>query len=509
MSKVLLIILDGWGIGPDPKRSAIARAKTPVMDNALATFPNCTLLTHGNSVGLPEGQMGNSEVGHLTIGAGRVIWQDLEKINRSIASEQLEQNPLLDELVEYSRHNHHPIHLLGLVSDGGVHSHIDHLFALIDILHKKGAKPIYIHAFTDGRDTDPHSAVDYIQRLLNHIQPYSDVHLATIVGRYYAMDRDRRWQRTAVAYNALVHGKGSLAHDPIEAIQNSYEQGITDEFIKPIILTDAEGNPLPRIRPGDAAVFFNFRTDRLRQLLRSLTQEDFPQHQMSKLPLYTITMTEYDPHFKDVYPLFKREIVQQTLGEIIAQHNLKQLRIAETEKYPHVTYFFSGWREEPFENEKRILIPSPKVPTYDLQPEMSANEVTHRLIEEIEQSQPHFICLNYANPDMVGHTGVFKAVVKAVQAVDGALGLLIPLARLYGYSILITADHGNADYMINDDGSPNTAHTKNPVPCILIDPRYKRPRTDSGYLYDIAPTVLQLLQLPIPEIMTGKPLFIQ
>ena len=499
----MLIILDGWGINPDPKVSAIARADTPFMDMLWDKYPHATLRTDGLNVGLPEGQMGNSEVGHMNLGAGRIVYQDLVKINKAIDDGSFFGNQTLRKAFEYARKHGKKVHLLGLVSDGGVHSHIKHLFALIDMAQKYGV-PVYIHAFTDGRDVDPHSGLGFIRDLQNFIRD-KNAQIATVTGRYYAMDRDRRWQRTAKAYNALVNGQGHPATDLLQAIRESYDRGVSDEFIEPIVQVDQNGNPIAKIEPGDVVIFFNFRTDRGRQLTRALSQEDFPQYGMHKLPLYFVTMTNYDDTFKNIHVVFPKEDLKNTLGELVSRAGKTQVRIAETEKYPHVTFFFSGMREEPFPGESRILIPSPKVATYDLKPEMSANEVTGALMERLRKDPPHLVVLNYANGDMVGHTGDFDAAVKAVETVDKNLSRLVPLALDKGYDIIILADHGNADKMINPDGTPNTAHTTNPVPVILVS-KHIQPQLKNGILANVAPTLLKLLGLPKPKEMTG-PLF--
>ncbi len=497
--KAILIILDGWGINPDPEVSAIEKADTPFMDMLWKKYPHATLRTDGLNVGLPEGQMGNSEVGHMNLGAGRIVYQDLVKINKAIENGNFFENETLKKAFDYTQKNHKKVHLIGLVSDGGVHSHINHLFALIDVAEKFDV-PVYIHAFTDGRDVDPHSGIRFIRQLQSYIQN-KPAKIASVVGRYYAMDRDRRWERIKKAYDLLVKGRGRKAKDLIKAVEESYKEGITDEFIEPIVHVDEKGNPLAVIEPGDVVIFFNFRTDRGRQLTRVLSQEDFPEYDMKKLPLYFVTMTNYDDTFKNVHVVFPKEDLKNTLGEIVSKAGKTQLRIAETEKYPHVTFFFSGMREEPFPGEDRILIPSPKVATYDLKPEMSAYEVTDALLKRLGKNPPDLVVLNYANGDMVGHTGVFEAAVKAVEAVDKNLSRLVPAALKKGYDILILADHGNADKMINEDGSPNTAHTTNPVPVILVSNRIK-PKLKNGILANVAPTLLKLLNLPINSQMT-------
>ncbi len=505
--KGCLIVLDGWGFGPIPERSAIHQAKTPVFRDLWLKNPHCTLTTHGESVGLPEGQMGNSEVGHMHIGAGRVIYQDLVKINKAIEEHTLDNNPVIRDIEDYAQSNHKPIHLLGLVSNGGVHSHINHLLGLIDILDAAGVPQIYIHAFLDGRDTDPNSGIGFIRQLQEHIKGRPNIQIATLSGRYYAMDRDKRWERIKKAYDAIAHGKGILARDPVEAIEERYKQDETDEFIHPIVLTDASGHPVGPIKPGDAAIFFNFRTDRPRELTYVLTQQDMPEYDMKKLDIKMATFANYDETFRDIKVVFPKENLSDTLGEVVSRDGKTQLRIAETEKYPHVTFFFSGGREEVFPGEQRIMVPSPKVATYDLQPEMSAFEVRDNVLSELETTAPDFIMLNFANTDMVGHTGNFEAAIKAAEAVDKCLGSIVPKALEKGYFVIITADHGNADYMINDDGSPHTAHTLNPVPCILVARHGRCITPEGGFLTDLAPTILHLMDLPIPKAMTGKVIF--
>jgi len=494
--KAMLIVLDGWGINPDPQVSAIEAARTPFMDKLWKEYPHATLRTEGLNVGLPEGQMGNSEVGHMNLGAGRIVYQDLVKINKAIDEGTFFENETLKKAFEYANKHGKKVHLLGLVSDGGVHSHIKHLYALIDMAEKYGV-PVYIHAFTDGRDVDPHSGIGFLRELQDYIQD-KNARIATVTGRYYAMDRDRRWPRIKKAYDALVKGEGKKTKDIIRAVQESYDAGVTDEFIEPIVHIGEDGKPVAVIEPGDVVIFFNFRTDRGRQLTRALSQEDFPEYGMHKLPLYFVTMTNYDDTFKDIRVVFPKEDLQDTLGEIVSKAGKTQLRIAETEKYPHVTFFFSGMREEPFPGEDRILIPSPKVATYDLKPEMSAYEVTDALLKRLDENPPDLVVLNYANGDMVGHTGVFDAAVKAVEAVDDNLSRLVPKALEKGYDILILADHGNADVMRNPDGSPNTAHTTNPVPVILVSNRI-RPRLKNGILANVAPTLLRLASWICPS----------
>lgn len=502
--KVILIILDGWGIAPDTRVSAIDAASTPFMDSLYPKYPNSRLDASGLAVGLPEGQMGNSEVGHMNIGAGRVVYQDLVRINKAIEENELDSHPVLNEAFAYALKNNRPVHFIGLVSDGGVHSHIGHLKGLISLAHRKHVQNVFIHAFTDGRDTDPKSGAGFIRDLQQHLQQTTGK-IASVVGRYYAMDRDKRWERVKLAYDLLVHGQGAQFTDAVQAIEQSYSEGVTDEFIKPVVIAE-NGKPVAIIQPNDVVICFNFRTDRGRQITQVLTQKDFPEYNMHKMPLYYITLTNYDDTFKDVKIIFDKDNLNNTLGEVLAKAGKKQIRIAETEKYPHVTFFFSGGREEPFEGETRILCPSPKVPTYDLKPEMSAYDIKDRIIPELQKGEADFICLNFANPDMVGHTGVFEAAVKACEAVDDCAGQVTHAALENNYTVLIIADHGNADCMINPDGSPNTAHTTNPVPCILVDKSLKG-RLKNGKLGDIAPTILSLMEIPVPSEMTGKVLF--
>ncbi len=501
--RVALLILDGWGHGPKPEVSAIAQANTPFMDSLYKKYPNSELITHGEAVGLPDGQMGNSEVGHLNIGAGRIVYQELARINKAIRTHELHQNPVLLEALTYAKIHQKPVHLMGLVSDGGVHSHLDHLIALCDIAQAQGIAKIYIHAFTDGRDCDPKSGLSFMAQLLDHIKN-TNAQVASVVGRYYAMDRDKRWERVQRAYDLLVKGKGDPTTDVLETIQNRYAQNETDEFLRPIVCTDEQGTPIATIQDGDLLICFNFRTDRPREISQVLTQQDFPDFGMKKLNLRYVTMTNYDDTFQHVAVLFEKDNLNNTLGEVLATAGKTQVRIAETEKYPHVTFFFSGGRETPFDLERRILIPSPKVATYDLQPEMSAQGITDAIVKDIEENQPDFICLNYANTDMVGHTGVFSAAVKAAETVDTCLARLVEKALAHDYAILIIADHGNSDYMINEDGTPNTAHTKNPVPFIYIHNNDPGAQVKNGKLADIAPTILHLLGMPRPTEMNGE-----
>ncbi len=502
MKKAFLFILDGWGLNPNPTESAIQKADTPFFDHLMKTQPNATLVTHGEDVGLPDGQMGNSEVGHLNIGAGRIIYQELARINKAISNGDLAKN---EQLLTSLAHAKGKVHLMGLVSDGGVHSHINHLIALADICRDHFSGDIRIHAFTDGRDVDPKSGKDFISKLLE-ATAHLNIPVASVIGRYYAMDRDRRWERTKLAYDLLVHGTGFPTKDVLRSIQDSYDEGITDEFIQPIVLTDDHDQPSGTVADGDTVIFFNFRTDRPRQLTEALSQTILDDHEMKLIPLTMLTMTQYDRDFKNVTILFPETDISGTLGEYLSSLGKTQLRVAETEKYPHVSYFFSGGEEEPYPGESRLLVPSPKVATYDLKPEMSAVEVTDKTIEAIQAGPPDFICLNYANTDMVGHTGVFDAAVKAAETVDACLARIIPVARDHAYEIFIIADHGNADVMVNPDGSPHTAHTKKPVPVIYLPVDEKKYSLQNGRLADIAPSILKAMGIPVPEAMTGKPL---
>ncbi len=501
--RVLLVILDGWGNSPDPEVSAIARASTPVMDTLYRKYPHAELTTHGLAVGLPEGQMGNSEVGHINIGAGRVVDQELVRINKAVASGALQSDENLLREIRAANDRGAAIHIMGLLSDGGVHSHIAHLEALCDTLSQYATVPVFIHAFSDGRDVDPHSGLGYVRRLQEYIRD-SDITLVSIIGRYYAMDRDKRWERTKKAYDLLVRGTADIVTDLAAAVESFYAEGITDEFLFPVRLKGPDGDPPGIIAAGDLVIFFNFRTDRPRQLITALSQTDMPDFGMQTLDLHFVTMCAYDPEFRNVTVLFDQHNTKQTIGEVFAGLGKTQLRIAETEKYPHVTYFFSGGRETPFTGEHRIMIPSPKVATYDLQPEMSAPEVTDAAINFLTEKKPEFICLNYANADMVGHTGVFEAAVKAAETVDTCLGRLVEAALESRYTVLVIADHGNADTMINPDGSPNTAHTMNPVPVILISGAKHGFGLRSGKLADIAPTILFLMGIDPPAVMDGN-----
>ena len=500
--KIILIIMDGWGLGKVASADAIQNAKTPFVSSLYSKYPNTTLVTCGEAVGLPDGQMGNSEVGHLNLGAGRIVYQELQRINVAVRDGSFASNEILLTAIRFAKKNNKPLHLLGLVSNGGVHSHIEHLKALIDVCKKEKLSEVFIHAFTDGRDCDPKSGLGFIKELQQHLNN-SVGKIASVSGRYYAMDRDKRWERIKLAYDALVNGVGEKATDAIEAVENSYSKNVTDEFIKPTVIIAEDQQPLAKIKDGDVAICFNFRTDRCREITQVLTQMDLPDHNMKKLSLNYTTMTEYDKTYTAVNVIFETDNLNNTLGEILEQHGLKQIRIAETEKYPHVSFFFSGGREKPFDGEKRIMIASPKVATYDLKPEMSAFEVTDALLPEIKNKSADFICLNYANADMVGHTGIWEAAIKAVETVDKCVSQVITTGLENGYTTFLTADHGNSDYMINEDGTPNTAHTMNPVPFFIIDKEWKG-KIKPGKLGDIAPTILTMMQLPIPKEMTGE-----
>jgi 2,3-bisphosphoglycerate-independent phosphoglycerate mutase len=500
--KVLLMILDGWGIAKNKKVSAIDHANTPFVNSLYKKYPHSKLEASGLAVGLPEGQMGNSEVGHMNIGAGRVVYQDLVRINKAIQENELDGNPVLVAAFDYAAKNRKSVHFMGLLSDGGVHSHIDHLKGLISIAHKKNVKDLFVHAFMDGRDTDPKGGIGYLKDLLTHLTKTTGK-LASIIGRYYAMDRDKRWERVKLAYDLLVKGTGEKSADPLAAVQRSYDNNVTDEFIKPIVVTGEKNAPVAMIAEGDVVLCFNFRTDRGREITQVLTQLDLPEAGMKKLNLYYITLTNYDDSFQGVKTIFDKDNLENTLGEVVANAGKKQIRIAETEKYPHVTFFFSGGRETVFQGESRILCPSPKVATYDLQPEMSARDIRDKIIPELEKKSGDFICLNFANPDMVGHTGVFSAAVKACETVDQCAQEVTEAALKNGYATLIIADHGNAEVMLNDDGTPNTAHTTNLVPCILVDDAYQG-KLRNGKLGDLAPTILKLMGLTRPKEMTGN-----
>jgi 2,3-bisphosphoglycerate-independent phosphoglycerate mutase len=499
--KLMLLILDGWGYGKHDTSNAIESAKTPFFNHLLSTYPNSRLKASGESVGLPEGQMGNSEVGHINLGAGRVVYQELGRINKAIIDGDLKENETLSEAFAYAKNHQKNVHLIGLLSDGGVHSHTQHLIGLCEAAKSKGLSNIFIHAFLDGRDTDPHSGIQYIENVENELKS-NPARIVSAIGRYYAMDRDHRWERIKKAYDLLVKGKGEKVQSISEAIKSSYSAGITDEFILPISKVDERGEPLATINEGDVVICFNFRTDRAREITMALTQIPLPEYDMQPLNLHYITMTSYDETFKNVGVIFRKDDVRLTLGEVLEQNHKTQVRIAETEKYPHVTFFFSGGREKEFENERRLLIPSPKVATYDLQPEMSAQAIADTICEDIKTNHPDFVCLNFANPDMVGHTGVFSAVVKAVETVDSCAKQVVECGIKEGYSFIILADHGNAEFMLNEDGTVNTAHTTNLVPCILIDSDFKT--IQNGKLGDVAPTILKIMNIPIPKEMTGE-----
>ena len=499
--RVILIIMDGWGLGKIKSADAIQNANVPFVTSLYQKYPNTTLTACGEAVGLPDGQMGNSEVGHLNIGAGRIVYQELQRINVAIRDGELAKNASFLEAIQYAKDKNKPLHLIGLVSDGGVHSHIKHLISIIDLCKANGLKEVFVHAFTDGRDTDPKSGLGFLNELQQHIDATAGK-IASVSGRYYAMDRDKRWERVKLAYDCLVKGEGLTAKSASEAIEQSYERSETDEFIKPTVITNENGQPLATIKEDDAVLCFNYRTDRCREITTVLTQQDFPDFGMKKLKLWFTTLTEYDKSFNDVHVIFHTDNLVNTLGEVLAINGKKQIRIAETEKYPHVTFFFSGGREVPFEGERRIMIPSPKVATYDLKPEMSAFELTDAIIPEIAAKSADFICLNFANPDMVGHTGFFDAVVKAVETVDKCVERIVTTALQNEYAIFIVADHGNADYMINEDGTPNTQHSLNLVPFIIVDNEWHG-TIKSGKLGDLAPTILTMMNIPIPKEMTG------
>lgn len=502
LNKVALVILDGWGINHNASVSAIEAAQTPTVDSLLEKYPNATLTTFGEDVGLPEGQMGNSEVGHTNIGAGRVVYQELARINKAIREGELYDNEVFMSSINHARNTTKRIHLLGLVSDGGVHSHINHLVGLIDIFSKYEDIEVYIHAFMDGRDTDPKAGAEYLQTVKSAIKT-KNVHIASVVGRYYAMDRDKRWERVKLAYDLLVKGVGLTSDDLIKSVSDQYKLDITDEFMPAMMASECGDNGL--IKEDDTVIFYNFRTDRPRQLTEVLSQNDFPDHDMKKLRLNYITFTTYDQSFQGIHVVFDKDNLSNTLGQVISEAGLTQVRIAETEKYPHVTFFFNGGEEAVFTGEERIMVPSPKVATYDLQPEMSAQEITDKLISHINEKQPHFICLNYANTDMVGHTGDFKAAVKATETVDECLGELLKTLNKYDYNTVVIADHGNSDVMVNADGSPNTAHTTNPVPLILVN--NDGWKVENGKLGDLAPSILTIMGLDIPIAMTGNVIF--
>ena len=497
--KVILIIMDGWGLGKVKDSDAIQHANVPFVSSLYSKYPHTTLVTCGKAVGLPEGQMGNSEVGHLNLGAGRVVYQELERINVAIETGELQKNEVLLNSLDYAKSNSKPLHLIGLVSNGGVHSHINHLKAIISLCKEKNINEVYIHAFTDGRDTDPKSGAQFLKELQDHLDKTTGK-IATVTGRYYAMDRDKRWERVKIAYDALVHRKGAVTNNILASVASSYENNVTDEFLLPIINQETPGSD---IKDGDAVICFNFRTDRCREITEVLTQTSLPEFDMKTLQLHYTTMTRYDHSFKNINVIFENDDLINTIGEILAVNNKKQIRIAETEKYPHVSFFFSGGREKPFEGESRIMIPSPKVATYDLQPSMSAYELTDALLPEIKNKTADFVCLNYANTDMVGHTGVWDAVIQAAETVDKCVEKIVTTGLENGYTIFLTADHGNADYMVNPDGTPNTAHTLNLVPFFIIDKDW-RGEIKPGKLGDLAPTILTMMNLPIPPQMTGN-----
>jgi len=497
--KTLLIILDGWGHGDKSQADVIYNSSTPFIDSLYSNSPNCELLTDGEHVGLPEGQMGNSEVGHLNIGAGRIVYQDLAKINIACEDGSIAEQKNLERSFEYSKKKNVPLHLIGLVSNGGIHSHQDHLYKLCELAKINEIQNVFVHVFTDGRDCDPKSGKYFVEKLEEKL---FGAKIATICGRYYAMDRDKRWERIKEAYDAMVNGIGERTYDKLRSIQNSYDNGVTDEFIKPIISIGNDEQPIATINDGDAVICFNFRTDRCREITMALTQKNMPVFDMRKLNIHYTSMTKYDDSFNNINVIFDKKNIKNTLGEVLENNKLTQTRIAETEKYPHVTFFFSGGREEGFVGEKRLMVNSPLVATYDLQPEMSAVELSERTIQELNDNSPDFICLNFANADMVGHTGVYNAIKEAVEFVDKCTNNVVETAVKNGYTVMIIADHGNADFALNNDGTPNTAHSKNPVPCFLINSSYEEIK--DGVLADVAPTILKLLALEKPNEMSGK-----
>ncbi|SKB68916.1 2,3-bisphosphoglycerate-independent phosphoglycerate mutase [Maribacter arcticus] len=501
--KVILMILDGWGKSPDPEVSAVDKANTPFIDSLYKNYANANLLTDGMNVGLPEGQMGNSEVGHMNLGAGRIVYQDLAKINKAVKENTLSSEPVLKSAFEYAKKNNKNVHFLGLLSDGGVHSHTNHIKGLITAGKESGVQNMFVHAFTDGRDVDPKSGKGFLEDLV-HFCADKNTKLATVIGRYYAMDRDKRWERVKEAYDVIVNAEGEKSTDIGKAIQKSYDNDITDEFIKPIVMTNTDGTPIASVKEDDVVIFFNFRTDRGRELTQVLSQVDMHEQNMHKLNLYYVTLTNYDESYNNVHVIYNKDNIVETLGEVLSKAGKKQIRIAETEKYPHVTFFFNGGREVPFEGESRILCPSPKVATYDLQPEMSAFEIRDKIIPEIKKGDVDFICLNFANPDMVGHTGVMEAAIKACETVDKCANDVISAAIENDYSVIVIADHGNCETMINEDGSPNTAHTTNPVPLILVDKDIHH--INDGVLGDIAPTILKMMGVEKSKHMTQNSL---
>lgn len=505
-NKVALVVLDGWGIGAGDATDAVAQAHTPFMDELLRTRPHATLLTDGENVGLPAGQMGNSEVGHMNIGAGRVVFQDLVRIDRAIRDGSIGQEPALIEAFKAACRPGARLHLMGLLSDGGVHAMRHHAEALCTLAVKAGVPEVFVHVFTDGRDADPKSGKGYLQQFLSNVQALP-VKVATVMGRYYAMDRDKRWERVARAYALLVHGQGVAVNDPLAPFDHCYAAGTTDEFVEPHVVCDATGSPIATIRPGDVVICFNYRTDRCREITQMLTQTAFTEQGTTPLDLHYVTMTEYDPTFHKVAVIFRKDVLAMTLGEVVANVGLKQIRIAETEKYPHVSFFFSGGREAPFTGERRLMVPSPKVATYDLQPEMSAQGIVDSIVPELRAGTADLVVLNFANPDMVGHTGVFDAVVKAVETTDRCLAQVVQAGLEQDYRFVIVADHGNADKALNPDGSPNTAHSTNPVPAVVVAPGVSALR--SGILADVAPTVLDLMNVKKPAEMTGSSLLVK
>lgn len=501
-NKVILMILDGWGMAPDKTVSAVDQANTPFIDSLYTKYPHAQLLTHGGNVGLPDGQMGNSEVGHMNLGAGRIVYQNLAKINKAIKEDTLKDEVAIKDAFAYAKENNKPVHLLGLLSNGGVHSHINHVKGLVEAAEKSGVKDVFLHAFTDGRDVDPKSGVGFVE----DIDTFAKVHnakIASVIGRYYAMDRDNRWERVKLAYDVIVKGIGENTEDVVASMNKSYAEGVTDEFLQPLVVTE-DGKPVATVKDGDVIIFYNFRTDRGRELTKMLSQEDFPEQDAKKLDLYYVTMTNYDKTYKKVHVVYDKANIKDTIGEVVSKAGKKQIRIAETEKYPHVTFFFSGGRELPFEGEERIMCNSPKVATYDLQPEMSAYEVRDKIVAALKKEEADFVCLNFANPDMVGHTGIMEAAIKACEAVDSCAKAVVETGLEHGYSSIIIADHGNCETMKNPDGSPNTAHTTNPVPIILVDP--DRKTIHNGILGDVAPTLLRILDIPQPALMDQSPL---